>query len=142
MTTTSSKLVYSVLPFIIGFWWIFGGSHQTKIMMNSTQLTPGAGGQVLISKGDNGNTRVDVKVEHLAPPAALNPPSNDYVVWLQENGRGPENQGVIKVGKDENGQLRIKTPYKAFRLFITAEPTPTPQMPNNMEVLSARVVMP
>jgi hypothetical protein len=44
-------------------------------------------------------------VEHLANPQNLTPPASVYVVWVQETGGSPENQGQLKVDKNLKAQF-------------------------------------
>ena len=73
----------------------------------------------------NGNGIVNVRVEHLAKPAMLTPPSTMYVVWFQQPGSDPENEGQLQVDNGLRGSLRTTTPLHNFDVFITAETDPT-----------------
>lgn len=135
----SSHALYSMLPFVMAFWWVFGGSHQTKVTMNGSQYAPTAMGTVLVSHDSNNNTDVEIKVKYLAHPGQLTPPAVEYVVWIQANGRQPENQGNLHVGKNLDGDFKTVTPYKDFKVLITAQDSPQAQMPDGHEVLTATV---
>jgi hypothetical protein len=96
-------------------------------------------GDVDVSKDKNGNAVVTLRVEHLAKPTMLTPPSTMYVVWFQQHGSDPENQGILKVGDDLRGQLRTTTPLHSFDIFVTAETDPTTRTPSDQVLLQARV---
>lgn len=106
----------------------------------STKVDPSAAGDVDLSKDKNGNTNVSLRVEHLAKPSLLTPPANLYVVWFQEPGSEPENEGQLQVGNDLKGQLRTTTPLHNFDIFITAETDPTVKTPSDQMVM--RVTIP
>jgi hypothetical protein len=106
----------------------------------STKIDPSAMGDIDLSKDRNGNTNVSVRVEHLAKPTLLTPPANLYVVWFQEPGSEPENQGQLQVGNDLKGQLKTTTPFHNFDVFVTAETDPTVKTPSDQVVL--RVTIP
>ena len=106
----------------------------------STKIDPSAMGDVDLSKDKNGNTNVSLRVEHLAKPTLLTPPANLYVVWFQEPGSEPENQGQLQVGNDLKGQLKTTTPFHNFDVFVTAETDPTVKTPSDQVVL--RVTIP
>lgn len=131
-----------VLPllFALAFIWPFGGSNATKIQMtaNRTQ-TPAAQGTVTVSTGNNNNTQLDVKVKDLAPPANLQHPAEVYVVWIQPENQSPKNEGQIMVKPDRSGQLKTETPFKHFKLFITAEKSPTVTSPSGPQVLNTLI---
>lgn len=105
----------------------------------STRIDPSAMGDVDLSKDKNGNTNVSLRVEHLAKPTLLTPPANLYVVWFQEPGSDPENEGQLQVGNDLRGQLKTTTPLHNFDIFVTAESDPTVKTPSNQVVLRTTI---
>jgi hypothetical protein len=105
----------------------------------STKIDPSASGDIDLSKDKNGNTNVSLRVEHLAKPTLLTPPANLYVVWFQEPGSEPENEGQMQVGNDLRGQLKTTTPLRNFDIFVTAEMDPTAKTPSDMVVLRVTV---
>jgi hypothetical protein len=105
----------------------------------STKVDPSAMGDVDVSKDKNGNEIVSLRVEHLAKPTMLTPPSAMYVVWFQQSGSDPENEGQIKIGDDLRGQFKATTPLHSFDIFVTAETDPTTKTPSDQMLLHARV---
>lgn len=105
----------------------------------STKIDPSAMGDADLSKDKNGNTNVSLRVEHLAKPTLLTPPANLYVVWFQEPGSEPENEGQLQVGNDLRGQLKTTTPLRNFDIFVTAETDPTTKTPSDQTVLRVSV---
>ena len=101
---------------------------------------PAASGTVTArdDKG-NGNTKLDLKVEHLANPSSLTPPASVYIVWVRPSGADAVKQGAIGVGKDLKGELKVVTVSKDFDLLVTAEQSPTVTMPSNDEVLHTHI---
>lgn len=120
---------------------IFAGLGWAKTYhFASTKIDPSAMGDVDLSKDKNGNTNISLRVEHLAKPTLLTPPANLYVVWFQEPGANPENEGQLQVGNDLKGQLKTITPLHNFDIFVTAEMDPTVKTPSDQVVL--RVTIP
>jgi hypothetical protein len=109
-----------------------------KFPLASTSTVPAARGEIETDNDRNGNTKVKLKVEHLANPHSLTPPAVDYVVWFQQEGE-PENQGRLRVNDDLKGEIEVTTGFKNFRVFVTAEPEVTGNRPTGPEVLSATV---
>jgi hypothetical protein len=107
--------------------------------MTSTNIVPSAAAQVNVDKEENGNIKVDVKVQHLAKPGRLTPPANSYVVWLQQEGSQPQSLGELKLGDDLKGELKATTPLKSFDVFITAETDSQTKFPSDQVVLRATV---
>src|SRR5579872_1631844 len=94
--------------------------------LSNRGLAPAATGEIVSSNDSNGNTAIEVKVEHMAAPAALTPAHQYYVVWIQARGEQPQNQGVLKVNSDLKASLKTSTPAKFFDVFITAEDSQNP----------------
>lgn len=130
----------SVAPLVlcVAFFWPSGGGAR-KVHMLSGSVAPGASGTVQVNTGNSGNTTLDVKAYALDPPSSLTPAENVYVLWIQAPGWAPQNEGPIAVNASENGELHIETPYKNFRVFITAEDDAGARAPIGPKVLSADV---
>lgn len=139
-TTQRSTTLMSIAPliFCLALIWPFGGGGRTVHMMAGS-VTPGARGTVNVDTGNNGNTTLDVKAHALAPPSSLSPAENAYVLWIQPPDREPVNHGRVQVDQHENAELHVKTPYKRFKVFITAEQNAQAHMPMGPKVLSAEV---
>jgi hypothetical protein len=103
--------------------------------MRSGTADPSAVGTVNYKTDRNGNTEMEVKVDHLAPPANLVPPKTDYVVWVQAPGQAPENKGVLRVNSDQQGSIKMISPEKNLDVFVTAEDNPNVSQPSGPEVL-------
>jgi hypothetical protein len=110
-----------------------------KYTMVATQSVPAARGEVDVDKDHNGNTKINIEVEHLAKPGELTPAAASYVVWVQQRGGQPINEGQLTVDKDLKGEFTTVTPYSTFDLFITAESGPVVQSPSGTEVLRVNV---
>lgn len=106
----------------------------------ATSITPGATGTVDV-KADKtgGNTNVTISVDHLARPTLLTPAANEYVVWIEPEDGTPQNQGVLRVGNNEKGSLKMTTTSSKFKVMVTAETEAHPQSPSNRVVLRADV---
>ena len=118
--------------------WPFGSSKQYP--MTAASAVPAARGTVIVQKDkDNGNMKLDIKVEHLARPASLTPSANAYLVWIRPNGGDAFKQGAIGVDSNLNGELKTETVSKDFDVFITAEQSNSVNSPSDVEVLSAHV---
>ena len=101
---------------------------------------PAAAGTVKIQKDkDNGDTKADIKVDHLARPSSLTPSANDYLVWIRPNGGEASKKGAIGVDKNLSGELRVETVSRDFDVFITAEQSDSATFPSSVEVLRVHV---
>jgi hypothetical protein len=108
---------------------------------HATPVAPGATG-VIDAKAPKagGNTDLTIKVDHLARPTLLTPPANQYVVWIQPENGQPQNEGVLSVGDNEKGDLKITTSASKFAVLVTAENEAHAQSPSGRVVLRADVL--
>jgi hypothetical protein len=110
-----------------------------KFPLTAASIVPAAKGSVEVGKDRNGNTEMKLKVEHLANPTSLSPSQANYVVWLQDKGSGPENQGELKVNGKLEGTFETVTPRKNFDVFVTGENDGTVKSPSGPEVMRTTV---
>ena len=110
-----------------------------KYLLTADKSVPAARGQADVGRDKNGNTKVEIEVEHLAAPENLTPPRTAYVVWFQEGGSEPLNQGALKPNKNLKATFKSITPLKSFNILVTAEPDANSKSPSGTEVLRASV---
>jgi hypothetical protein len=110
--------------------------------LNTSDSVQTATGKVLVGTEKDGNTKVKVQVQHLAPPATVAEDSAAYVVWLKPAGGDPQNVGVLKVGKDLKGELETRTPFKQFQVIVTAEPVSNVRTPQGPPVMNQEITVP
>jgi hypothetical protein len=110
-----------------------------KFPLTAASIVPAAKGSLEVGKDRNGNTDMKLKVEHLAKPENLSPSQTSYIVWLQDKGSGPENQGELRVNGKLQGTFQTITPRKNFDLFVTGENDGTVKSPSGPEVLRTSV---
>ena len=110
-----------------------------KYPMTAASIVPGARAEVAISQDKNGNTRLTMRVQHLANLENLTPRAAAYVVWLRERGGNAENQGQLKMDKSLKATFETVTPLKSFDVFVTAEQDARAKDPSGPEVLKATI---
>jgi len=120
--------------------WPFPSGKDYRLAADPS--VPAATGTVHAQRDkDNQNTKLDIKVDHLAKPDNLTPPATTYLVWIRPGGGDPVKQGAIGVDKDLKGELHAVTVAKNFDLFITAEQGDTVTVPSSTQVLRTHVSM-
>ena len=110
-----------------------------KYPLTADESQPAAKGQVDVGRDKNGNTKVELEVEHLAAPENLTPPKAAYVVWFQERGGEPQNQGSLKPGKNLKGSFKSVTQLKSFDVIVTAETDATVKTPSGPVTMRAAI---
>jgi hypothetical protein len=129
--------IFGVVVLVIASLTTASASHKYKL--NPSSIDPSATGEMEVGKDKNGNTTVDIKVQHLAKPENLSPPQTTYVVWIQKPGGSLENQGQLKVNHKLEGEFKTVSPYKSFQIFVTGETNPNASAPSGPEVLRQQV---
>lgn len=110
-----------------------------KLRLNPAPVVPAAEATAKVSSDSNGNTKIQLKVEHLAKPESLRPPASAYVVWFQPLGEAAQNQGVLEVSDDLKGEFTGVTPYRVVDLFVTAEADRRAASPSGTRILQQQV---
>lgn len=108
-------------------------------VMHSGTGVPAGEGTVRVSEGDNGNTKVSIRVKHLAPPSKIEANSTVYIVWIQPMDGNRQNVGALAVDKDLEGSLDTLTPHRRFKISITPEPNRQVAEPSHEPVFTYNV---
>lgn len=120
------------------------GCGASSYQLQPTDLTPSSTGTVEIEDADeNENYKVDLEVDHMAPPKNLGPSLSTYIVWLDP----AESAQTIKIGQLKIGEesrkadMEFTTPYDDFELMVTAETNRSVGSPSDKVVLRQRVAI-
>ncbi|MGH9489416.1 MAG: hypothetical protein ACRD2F_04140 [Terriglobales bacterium] len=138
--TQAPAVIYGAVLLTLMFIWPFGGG--TKERLTAAQIVPGTKAVAVVGHDQNNNTSVDLTVKFLPPPGTLTPARSVYVVWIEGNGRPAENKGQLVVDSNHQGQIKLRTPFPDFELFITAEASALVTQPSGERVLFGRITRP
>lgn len=130
-------VIYGACLLALLFIWPFGGGTTERLAASPS--VPGARATATVSHDQNNNTTVDLKVKFLPPPTSLTPARAVYVVWIQANGHPVQNKGQLVVGGDHEGQIKLRTAFPNFELFITPESSALVSVPTGPRVISGRI---
>jgi hypothetical protein len=129
------KINRTIATCVFLVWFSLGLAAASEVRLTSDPSTPAAVGKAHLNKEKNGNLKLKVEVYHLAKPSALTPSRQTYVVWTQPRGKDPQNQGVLKVNDKLEGSFEDTVSNQDFDVFITAEDSPTVQVPSQPKLL-------
>lgn len=122
---------------MLGIWPFSSG---TEYHISGSRIVPAATATVKVQRDkDNRNTKIDLKVSHLARPSSLTPPASVYLVWVRARGSDAVKEGAIGVDNDLKGELKTVTVLKDFDLLVTAEQSESATAPSEVEIFSTRV---
>lgn len=118
-------------------------SCSTTLNFVSSPVVPAAKGSAKISKDNNNNYAINVKVTNLAQPSRLQPKKELYVVWLVTKNNVTKNIGQLNISSGFffstlEGELNTVSSFKADHVFITAENTADLQYPMGTVVLTTK----
>ena len=136
--TTRKVLLAVAMPLGIGLVSMLSGCNRPQTMVSGPGV-PASQGTVKASKNDNGNTKIEVHVKHLAPPAKVAPDSSVYVVWLQPRDGAKLNIGALVLNRDLEGKLETTTPHRRFQISVTPEPGGHVEAPSHEPVFTTDV---
>lgn len=116
-----------------------GGAQQVRL--TAAPIVPAASGTLEVRQGEHGNSRLKLKIEHLAPPDKVAPGATAYVVWVKPDvpNAEPQNIGILTVDSSLKAELQTLTPFKSFELTVTPEASPRATQPSNAPVFRSAV---
>ena len=128
-----------VMASLLAIWpW----SASKEYPMRASSSVPAAAGIVKVQRDkDSGNTKLDIRVWHLANPSRLTPSATNYIVWVRPRDEAAVKQGAIRVDKNQKGEVKLVTMAKDFEVFITAEQSESADVPSDFQVLRTDVTI-
>jgi hypothetical protein len=114
----------------------------TKFPFQPSMSSPAAAGHVEAELDDNGNSQVELRLEHLALPATLTPPRVTYVLWAESQFGREVLLGQIAVQKDRSAEWEGTVPFDKFRILVTAEDLTWPERPREPYVIQTEFFEP
>jgi hypothetical protein len=121
---------------------MLAGCATTESAFQPSAVMPGVETKIGINADANGNSHVQFKVKHLAPPNSLVPPKSFYVVWSQNAEGRSVPLGRLWIGANRDGSFEATLPFIEFRLILTAETELVPEKPSEPFVLVTELLKP
>ncbi|CAM2946220.1 hypothetical protein [Flavobacterium frigoris] len=118
-------------------------SCSKKVAFQTSTIVPAARGDVKITKDNNKNYLIQIKLENLAEVKRLESSKKAYVVWMESDDSMVKNIGQIKsdskfLSSKLKATFETVTPIKPTKIFITAEEDAEVQYPDKEIILSTR----
>jgi hypothetical protein len=118
-------------------------SCAKKIAFQTSTIVPAARGNVKITKDENKNYLVQIKIENLAEVSRLESSKKAYVVWMETEDSMVKNIGQIKsdskfLSSKLKASFETVTPVKPTKIFITAEEDEEVQYPDSKIIITTR----
>jgi hypothetical protein len=116
-------------------------SYAKKFVFLSSSIVPAARGYVKVTRDNNKNYIITLKVSNLAEVNRLQPSKQAYVVWMITDQEITKNIGQLN-SSTTFLSTKLKASYetssssKPIKIFITAEDDAGTQSPNEQVVLT------
>jgi len=104
----------------------------TKFPLSST--VPAAEITAKVNQDKNKNYVIQVVAKNLASAERLNPPKNNYSVWIVTENGTIKNIGQLTNLNAKTATLKTLTPFNVKEIFITAEDQGNLTNPNGVEI--------
>lgn len=82
----------------------------------------------------NNNYTIELTANNLADPGRLNPPKNNYSVWIVVENGSLKNIGQLTNKNAKKAVLETVTPFNVKEIFITAEDSGNLNYPRGREI--------
>ncbi|SDC83427.1 hypothetical protein [Williamwhitmania taraxaci] len=99
-----------------------------------SSVTPAAVITAEMKQDKNKNYVIEVTAKNMASADRLNPPKNNYIVWIVTENNGTVNIGQLINKNAKKSYLKTTTPFKVSEIFITAEEQGDISYPSGIEI--------
>jgi CBS domain-containing protein len=107
-------------------------SSTAKFPISS--VTPAAEIVAKMKQDKNNNAVIEIIARNLASANRLNPPKNNYVVWIVTEDNGTKNIGQLMNNNGNKSILKTSTSFKVKEIYITAEEQGNISYPMGIEI--------
>jgi len=104
-----------------------------------SKITPAAQITAEKSVDEQQNFVLEIIARNLASADRLNPPGNNYSVWIVTSSYRVKNVGQLIIENAEKGSFKTSTPFDFHQVFITVEDQPDLHYPVGVEISRTRI---
>ena len=120
------------LSIIIAFMLLTSCASTAKFPVSSS--VPAADITAKKKQDKNKNYVIELTAHNLAEPSRLNPPKNNYSVWIITSDGVTKNLGQLTNKNAKKATLKTTTPFNVKEIFITAEEQGNLNYPSGIEI--------
>lgn len=131
MKTLKSLVIVCILAMIT--------SCASAIKFPISKDAPAADITALIKQDKYNNYKIEVVALNLANANRLNPPKNNYSVWIVAENGEIKNIGQLTQKNAKKAVLETSTPFNIEEIFITAEDQANLNTPSGKEISRIKV---
>ena len=97
------------------------GSCGTTAKFPVSSIAPAADISATKKTDNHNNITLQITAKNLASPDRLNPPGNNYIIWVVTNDYGIKNVGQLIIKNAKKSTFKAVTPFDFSEVFITVE---------------------
>ena len=125
---------------LLALFALAGCNPPADYALVGSAFVPAAHGDVHIEKIDKQQILVVIAIDHLPPPAEVEPGMTHYLTWFSAVGEYPALQGALEYDPEtRTGRASIPTDMREFDVQITAERSETPTGPSDILVATQKI---
>ncbi|MDZ7648315.1 MAG: hypothetical protein U5K54_14645 [Cytophagales bacterium] len=109
-------------------------SCASTVKFPISSVTPAAEITAKMTQDKHKNFVIEVTAYNMASADRLDPPKNNYIVWIVSENNGTMNIGQLTIKNGEKSYLKTSTPFKVKEIFITAEDESDISYPSGTEI--------
>ena len=91
------------------------------------------------TKDSNKNITLEITAKNLAGPERLNPPGNNYSIWVVTEENGINNVGQLRIRNVKKSTFKTVTPFDFKEIFITVENQGDLRYPTGIEISRTKI---
>jgi hypothetical protein len=111
----------------------------TKAKFPVSSVTPAADISAKKSMDKQNNYVLEITAKNLAEADRLNPPGNNYSVWVRTIEHGVRNVGQLNVNNAQKTSFKTLTPFDFNEVFITVENQGDLTYPQGVEISRTKI---
>jgi PBP1b-binding outer membrane lipoprotein LpoB len=100
---------------------VFLSSCASTAKFPVSEITPAADITAKKTQDKNNNYVIELTARNLAEPNRLDPPKNNYSVWIVSGNNQTKNVGQLSNKNAKKASLKTTTAFNVKEIFITAE---------------------
>lgn len=132
MKTIKTLLVLTIMVML-------GACSTSKAKFPVSSTTPAADISVKKSVDKQKNYVLEITAKNLADADRLNPPGNNYSVWIRTVEHGVRNVGQLNVSNAKKTTFKTLTPFDFNEVFITVENQGDLTYPRGVEISRTKI---
>lgn len=132
MKTIKTLLLFTIMV-------MMSACSTSKAKFPVSNVTPAADISAKKSVDKQNNYVLEITANNLAEANRMNPPGNNYSVWIKTKEHGVRNVGQLNVDNAQKTKFKTLTPFDFNEVFITVENQGDLTYPRGIEISRTKI---